>query len=187
MKADFPSDAAYASAAWFLMCEEKVIRAFAKVESGTEGAFLDTGEPVILFERHVFSRLTHRVYDEVAPAISNPIQGGYGKYSEQHSRLRLAASLNHDAAMMSASWGLFQIMGENCKLAGYSDLQRFINAMYRSADDHMRAFVMFIRSNSNLVDALRTKDWPKAALYYNGTGFRKNKYDEKLKTEYEAQ
>jgi hypothetical protein len=184
MKADFPSDEAYAHAAWFLMAETRAMKAFATVEAGPEGAFLDTGEPVILFERHIFSRLTERRFDRIAPDISNPIAGGYGKYSEQHARLQKAVSLDHDAALKSASWGLFQVMGFNHTVVGFPDLQRFINAMYRSVDDHLRAFVMFIRSNPNLVDALRAKDWSRSALYYNGTGFARNKYDEKLTIAY---
>lgn len=194
VKADFPSDAAYAAAAWMLMAETRVMKAFAKVEGGPEGAFLDTDEPVILFERHVFSRLTNHVYDRIAPDISNIIGGGYGKYSEQHGRLQRASELDHTAALKSTSWGLFQIMGFNHAQVGFPGeevvngvpvgLQRFINAMYRSVDDHLRAFVMFIRSNTNLVDALRAKDWPKCALYYNGIGYKKFNYDVKLGTAY---
>jgi N-acetylmuramidase-like protein len=183
-KADQPTDEGYAAAAWLLVAETRAMKAIATVEAGPEGAFLPTDEPVILFERHVFSRLTGGRYDAAAPTISNPKAGGYGTYAAQHARLALAVKYDREAALKSASWGLFQIMGENFRAAGFSDVQRFVSAMYRSADDHLRALVMFIRSNSHLVDALRAKDWRAFAFYYNGPGYAKSRYDERIAQAY---
>jgi hypothetical protein len=39
--------------------------------------FLADRRPLILFERHYFSRLTKRKYDAKAPEVSNPKWGGY--------------------------------------------------------------------------------------------------------------
>jgi hypothetical protein len=185
-KEDFPTALGYASASWLLLCEEKAIRAVGKVEAGPQGAFLDSGEPVMLFERHKFHALTGGRFDKAAPSISDPTPGGYGAYDEQPARLQLAAKYDHDAAILSTSWGLFQILGMNHTAAGFPDLQRFVNAMYRSADDHLRAFTMFIRSNPFLVDALRNKDWRAFAYYYNGPGFAVNQYDVKIRDAYGA-
>lgn len=192
MKADHPTDAAYDAAAWLLMCESAAIRAVAEVEAGPEGAFLDSGEPVILFERHIFSRLTGREHDGAkapgvpasAAVISAPKGGGYGPYSAQHKRLQAAAALNRPAALRSASWGLYQILGTNHAACGYPSLQRFITAMYRSVDDHLRAFVMFIRHDERLVDAIRDRDWPTFARIYNGPGYARNRYDAKMAAAY---
>ena len=171
----------YQGAAWYLGCDVAAIKAVASVESGRYGAFLDTGEPVILFERHVFHRETGGLYSELHPKISNRRPGDYGKVSRQHSRLSEAASLNREAALRSASWGLFQIMGFNHRLTGHETLQGFVNAMYRSAADHLRAFIRFIESEG-LDGKLRHHQWAAFAARYNGPGYRKNGYDEKLES-----
>jgi hypothetical protein len=185
MKPDHPSPQSYEHAAWLLMAETRSLRAVASVECGPEGGFLDTGEPVILFERHIFHRLTGARYDVLYPQLSNPMPGEYGSLRSQHQRLQAAASLNRDAALQSCSWGLFQLMGMNHRACGYPQLQRFVTAMYRSVDDHLRAFAMFIRSDDRLVDSLRKRDWRSFAYVYNGPAFEKNKYDKKMAEAYE--
>jgi hypothetical protein len=188
MKADFPTPRAFESAAWLLRCDVPAIRAFAEVEAGREGAYYDDGQPVILFERHHFHKHTHGKFTGArVPGVSHewaricePTPGGYGPSSQQHTRLQAAAALNREAALRSASWGLFQLMGSNHAACGYPNLQRFITAMYREVDDHLRAFVMFIRHNELLTDALRNHDWDTAARLYNGPLYYKNKYDTKL-------
>lgn len=191
-KADRPSAESYEAAAWFLMAEPRAVQAVAMVESGPEGAFLPTGEPVLLFERHLFSRLTAGRYDgkrvegvtDQWSLISNQGPGGYGPASVQHKRLQAAAQLDRDAALKASSWGLFQILGLNHARAGYTTLRRFVNAMYRSVDDHLRAFVMFIRSDDGLIDALRSHDWASFARAYNGPNYKINQYDVKMASAY---
>jgi hypothetical protein len=164
----------------------------AQVEAGPQGAFLDTGEPVLLYERHVFHRATSGRFDgELVTGLpteqailSSPVPGGYGPSSIQHRKLQAAVVLNRDAALRSCSWGLFQIMGVNHVQAGFPRLQDFVSAMYRSADDHLRAFVMFIRHDWRLVDALRERDWVGFAGTYNGPQFMKNQYDSRMASAY---
>lgn len=178
------TDADYRSAAMTLGCEEAAIRAIAKVES-PRGPFEDDGEPSILFERHVFHRLTNGRFDSLAPDISNPHRGGYGKYSEQHPKLQRAAALDRSAALMSASWGQFQIMGENYRQAGHPTLQSFINAMYRDASSQLRALVDFIRNDRRLLDAIRAKDWERFARIYNGPAYAEHEYDVRIARAYD--
>jgi len=178
------TDSDYQAAARSLECEEAAIRAIAKVES-PRGPFEDDGEPSILFERHVFHRLTGGKYDRVDPNISSPRRGGYGKYSEQHGRLQRAAALDRNAALMSASWGQFQIMGENYKQAGHATLQSFINAMYRDAASHLRALVDFIRNDRRLLTAIRNKDWTRFARIYNGPAYAEHEYDVRIARAYD--
>src|SRR5688572_3325692 len=102
-------DAAIADAAKKLGCEVAAVRAVIDVES--RGGFLSDGRPKILFERHYFSRLTKRKFDASHPGVSNGQWGGYGAGgAHQYDRLNQAAALDRDAALHSASWGLFQIM-----------------------------------------------------------------------------
>ena len=194
MKDDFPSREAFEHAAWFLMCESRALRAVAQVEAGAAGGFNDDGTPVVLFERHKFDghtkgRFRGRKCPGVPAAvsvISSPVWDAktYGPTSIQHRKLDFAASLDREAALKSASWGLFQILGENYAVAGFDDLQSFINAMIRDVDGHLRALVMFIRHNRALLTAVRSRDWPIVALHYNGRRFKENQYDTKMAVAY---
>jgi N-acetylmuramidase-like protein len=194
VKQDQPTSAAYAAAAWMLDCDEAAIRAVAEVEAGPHGAFFDSGEPVILYEPHVFSRLTKGKFNGNRAAglpdaynlLSYPAwkPGTYGPMSAQHARLQAAAKLDREAALKSCSWGLFQIMGENHLDAGFSTVQRMVTAAYDSADAHLRMFVNFIMSDAGQHDALKEHDWKMFARRYNGPGYWKNQYDVKIAAAY---
>ncbi len=173
----------YTNAAERLGCEVAAIKAVAEVESGPYGAFLPDGKPVILFERHLFSRLTKKNYDASAPDISNPKPGGYGQVSKQHDRLAKAAALDQDAAQQSCSWGRFQVLGRNWKSLAYSSLKDFVDSMYRDEAAHLDSFVRFVETN-NLARHLKTKNWAGFAKGYNGPSYQQYKYDTKLAAAY---
>ena len=177
------SDLDFQNAAEELDVDVPAIKAVAEVESGPHGAFLPSGEPVILFERHKFHKFTNGKYDALYPDISNPKAGGYGAVSRQHIRLQRAAALDRDAALQSASWGRFQVMGFNWKPLGYASLQSFINAMYRSEADHLDAFLRYVKVNG-LIDELRNHKWAAFARGYNGPEYWKNSYDSKMALAY---
>lgn len=171
----------YVWAAHELQCEVAAIKAVSQTESRGSG-FYANGEPTILFEAHVFSRFTGRKFDATHPHISAQPWGKapYGPSSAQHRRLQEAVTLNRDAALASCSWGKFQLMGFEWKMNGYDSLQHMISCMYRSERDHLEGFVNFIKNKKGLQPALINKDWPRFAYLYNGKGYKKNKYDEKM-------
>jgi hypothetical protein len=177
------TDDDFKQAADRLDCEVAAIKAVAEVESGPYGAFLPDGKPVILFERHLFSRLTKKKYDASNPDISNPKPGGYGKVSQQHLRLDKAAALDKDAAQQSCSWGRFQVLGMNWKPLGYVSLQEFVDSMYRDEAGHLESFVRFVETN-NLARHLKSKNWAGFAKGYNGPSYQQYKYDAKLAAAY---
>lgn len=179
------TDADFARASEALGVEDGVVRAIAAVEAKGSG-FLASGEPKILFEPHIFSRLTGGRFDRSHPDLSYPNwkPGAYGPESAQHGRLDRAAKLDRNAALQACSWGAFQVMGFNWKAAGFRSLQAFINAMYAGVDGHFAAMVGFIRSDADMVRALRRHDWASFARLYNGPAFRQNKYDSKLADAY---
>lgn len=173
----------YVAAAAALGCEVAAIKAVAEVEAAGVG-FHATGEPKILFERHWFSRLTNGRYDAMAPDISDPKAGGYKGGLAEHERLSRAAKLDRNAALQSASWGKFQIMGFNYKRAGFADLQAFINAMFASERRQLDAFVAFIKADLRLVASLQGRNFTRFASIYNGPGYARNKYDQKMYAAY---
>jgi len=185
VKPDQPGPESYGHAAWLLLCEERALRAVAQVESGPQGAFDEEGRPTILYERTWFSRLTEKRFDGHAPSdISHPshVNENYGKYSEQYGKLETAREYDDQAALKSCSWGLYQIMGFNHEKCGFDTMQRMVNAMWRSSDDHLRALTMLLRSNSAWLDAIRAKDWLRFALLYNGPS--QKGYDKRMEEAY---
>lgn len=132
-----------------------------------------------LFERHWFHSYTKGKYDTRYPAISNRQPGGYGKADHEEYRFNLAAQLDWESAVKATSWNKPQIMGFNYKLAGFTTLQAFYEAMNKNEFQGLIAFVEFIR-NRGLDDELRARNAVAFASQYNGKNFRKNNYDVKL-------
>jgi hypothetical protein len=175
-------DKAVEAAAKKLGCAVAAVRAVIDVES--RGGFLPDGRPKILYERHYFSRLTKRAHDSKHPDISAKKFGGYKGGAAEYERLGRAIALNRDAALRSASWGAFQIMGDNCKLAGFKNVEDYVAATVAGEPEQLDAFVNFV-TNTNLDDELRRLDWVGFARGYNGPAYAVNKYDKKLAAAYE--
>lgn len=159
------------------------VKAVAEVETSGQ-AFDQTGRPRILFERHYFHRLTEGRFSAKHPDISNSLAGGYGKFSEQYGKLERAYRLDQSAALMSASWGKFQIMGSHYRTTGFPSVKAFVLALASSEVEHLNVFVNFVSANETMLTALRGKDWGRFAKAYNGAGYKKNRYDEKMAEAY---
>ena len=136
---------------------------------------LGDGRPKILFERHKFCKYTRGRFNGDHPDISGPA-GNYKGGAREYDRLKEALALDREAALMSTSWGKFQIMGFNHQICGFDDVEDFVAAMVESDDRHLEAFVGFVESNK-LDRHLRSHDWAKFARRYNGPQYRKNAYD----------
>lgn len=171
------TDEAVEQAAKSLGCPVAAVRAVIDVES--RGGFLSDGRPKILFERHYFCRLTGGKYNQGNPDISNPQWGGYKGGAAEYDRLARAIKLDRDAALRSASWGAFQIMGDNYKACGFADADSFVKAMVAGEPEQLEAFVSFVKK-SRLDDELARLDWAGFARGYNGPAYKTNKYDSKL-------
>lgn len=172
----------YLRASKRLGCEVAAIKAVADTESKGKG-FYTSGFPVILFERHKFRKYTDGRYTKTHPHLSGPA-GGYGAAGQnQVNKFNEAYALDPQAAMMSCSWGKFQIMGFNYAVCGFTSVGAFVDAMKESEGRHLDAFVEFIISE-HLADELRRHDWKGFARTYNGAGYAENKYDTKMAAAY---
>ena len=176
------------------------IYAVNEVESKGKG-FLDNGKPVILFERHVMYRQLatarnagddtaelKRHADQLAtvnPALVNPKPGGYIGGTAEHQRLAMARLIDDTAALESASWGAFQIMGFHWKRLGYASVQAFVAAMSADESQQFDAFTRFIETDPALHKALKARKWAEVAKLYNGPDYLRNLYDTKLQRAYE--
>lgn len=172
-----------------------MLRAIRKVE-GLGSGFLSDGRPLILFERHKFYECIKAKHgaakaEEIKtkdPSICHPVWDAkvYLGYKREHDRLNLAASYDRECALKSASWGMFQILGSNFKICGYSNVQEFVDAMYASEDLHLKAVIDFILQQPKLVHAIATKDFVRIAEIYNGPQQAKHNYSGKIEAAYKS-
>lgn len=190
----FIGDSDFTKAAAELQVEEAAIRAVYAVESSGKGFI---GEmPKILFEGHVF-------WDRLKRKGRNPVQLAVGhesilypKWTKAHylggakefKRLQEAEAIDQSAARESASWGLFQLMGYHWQSLDYASIDDFVERMKKSEGEQLIAFCRFVKNKKTkggtLRDLLAQKNWADFAYAYNGAGYRKNAYDDKLRSEY---
>lgn len=187
------TQAQFKASAFALGCSSRAVKAVAKVEGGGMG--IQDNRPIILFEPHVFwMELKRRGLKPVVSDLCYPIwrTKPYPKsQAAQWARMERAIKINRPAALASASWGMFQIMGFNYAKCGYKTIQEFVNAMYESEDKQLEIFCHYI-IKVGLDDELRAFDNPKIlslaarqfAAGYNGKYYFKNNYHIKLKTAY---
>lgn len=161
------------------------------VESRGRG-FLKSGKPVILFEGHKFwEQLVLLGLDPVKITPKLPEGILYPKWADtwyvggegEYQRLEVAMAVSQPAALRSASWGLFQLMGFNFELCGFKTVDDFVAAMRQGEPQQLDAFLHFIEA-TGLIKHLRAHKWAKFAHGYNGPAYKKNGYDSKLENAY---
>ena len=182
----------------FILCAHKIgcelnsLKAIKYVESGNTPAFISSNTPSILFEGHVFWR--QLVENKINPLkyvkgnedilykswTTKWYLGGINEYK----RLNKAIKINKDAALKSASWGMFQILGANYKQCGCSSIDDFVSKMKTSEGLQLNLFTNFILSNSKLRQSLVQNNWSVFASIYNGPSYKQNNYDVKLESAY---
>lgn len=180
-----------------------VIRAVDEVESAGSGFFSD-GRPKILCERHYFYKIIKNTHGlamaekarRMDSSVCNPKMGGHIGGRAEYGRLAKMTEICHELkitdgiALRSASWGRYQIMGENFHKAGFKTVFQFVEAMFFSEDNHLEAFVNYIQ-NEMLDDELQNlpsnprKYAEIFARAYNGPAYKRNNYHVKIPRAYE--
>lgn len=178
---------AWSNLAKALEVKVSALRAVATVESAGSG-FAADGRPKVLFEGHIFHRLTQGRFSAGHPTLSFP------KWTKLHyaktqalewQRLEKACNLDRAAALQSASWGMFQIMGFNYPLCGFGDVEAFTAQQRAGADQQLESFARFI-SRDVFLKPLRGLQWVTFARNYNGPGYEKNQYHTKMASAFAA-
>jgi len=152
---------------------------------------VDDGRPKILFEGHVFWKQLQKHGIDPAPlAAANAdilyptlTKGFYKTGVEEWGRMERAQLINKEAALASASYGSFLIMGFNFAACGYKTMMEFIDSQWVCEGNHLNDFGGFVKVNG-LLKHLQNKDWAAFAKGYNGPGYAQNKYDEHLRDAY---
>lgn len=178
----------FARAADMLGCDEASIRAVALVEARGQG-FDAKNRPVILPERHVFYRnlkgeARQRAVNQ-GLAYSSWQPGRYPATQDgRYDLLQRMMSIDPDAGLKAASWGLGQVLGENHRVCGFATAQDLVEKCLESEGGQLIVMAGFIAGN-NLARHLRSRNWAAFAEAYNGPAYRKNDYDVKLARAYQ--
>ncbi|HSJ69330.1 MAG TPA: N-acetylmuramidase domain-containing protein [Anditalea sp.] len=193
-----------------------VVKAVIEVESSGRG-HLKNGNAKILFEGHLFWRLLKNkgMSDDELEKLQKSnkdilykswsrefYKGGIGEYD----RLERAKKIDPKLAVYSASWGLFQVLGENFEhniksrigeeKDQYKSWIEFEARQHEHEKYHFLDFLAFIMTKkmkgTPLVDFISENenrdgkyDWSNFAHGYNGSGYKANRYDVRLQAAYE--
>jgi N-acetylmuramoyl-L-alanine amidase len=181
-----------------------VVKAIISVESNGRGHLPD-GRPKILFEGHKFWYWLEKAKKDPKALQTEFPHILYEKWTKryyfggasEYQRLEAAKKIDPKAAIYSTSWGLFQILGENLehhiKGRNYKDFNDFEEKQHESEEIHFLDFLEFIKSKKVRGKALihyvsevnsGDYDWEAFAYGYNGSGYKANQYDVKLKAAY---
>ena len=173
-----------------LEVEPAAVNAVREVEAGGTG--FQGERPKILFEGHVFYRQLKKHGIDPAKHLAGNEDILYPKWNEstrkyykadQYARLKKARKIHAAAAMESASWGLFQVMGYHWQALGYKSARKFVKKMRKNEGEHLKAFAAYLKAN-DLVKHLQDLNWAKFAEGYNGSGYKENHYDTKMASAY---
>lgn len=157
----------------------KQVNAVAAVESSGAG-FDSKGRPKILYERHIFDRLTGGRYS--VTNYSNPSGGGYS--DDSWAKLAAGCGADPDAALSACSWGRFQVMGMHWAALGFLWAWDLAQSTVESEAAHFELLARFIEVNG-LKDEMRAlstnpDDCRPFAKGYNGSGYEAGNYHVKL-------
>ena len=179
------TDDDFAAVADMLGVDVAAVRAVAKVEALGSG-YLKSNRPVILFESRLFNNFTDGKFLDSHPHLATRAwERNYLGGEREYERLEEAANLNWDAAVRSCSWGMFQILGDNYMLASFETAESYVNSVvHRGERSHLDHFAAFVGNQPHIRNPLVALDWHRFARYYNGPGYRKNRYAARMAEAY---
>ncbi len=144
--------------------EENALLAFILVESSGKG--FNGKRLVIQFEPHKFEVYDNSGQGTIWPHNKIDIQ------SKEWEAFNEAFKINPEAAMLSTSIGLPQIMGFHWKRLGYRSVGDMWDDFKVGELNQIKALIRFIETDSRLKNALISKDWHSVASIYNGKFYR---------------
>lgn len=169
---------------------ELAFLAVVQVESnGIKGEMINGRlEPLIRYEGHYFDKLCDPQVQKAARAagVSSPKAGGIKNPAKQVDRWKLvkkAAVFDKNAAYISCSYGVGQVMGSHWDKLSFATFNDFLNMARSGLAGQARIMAAFIKT-FGLDDELRALDWSGFARGYNGKNYAKDKYHIKIATAY---
>jgi hypothetical protein len=146
------------------------IRAIAVVETN-EKPFAGPGAPVVRFEAHHWKKYR----DQASHAVAFDKHKNARDLVQRWDDFCAMRRANEVAAILSHSFGMFQIMGFNYKACYCADPVAFLKEQM-TVEGQFKMLKRLILSSPPLLSALRRQDPREVALHYNGRAYEKNKY-----------
>ena len=171
--------------------ETAVLLAFLEVEANGRG-FDNSNRPKMLFEPHIFWRNLNTAMRSTASKLGLAYaQWKPGAYpSESYTRLSKAIEIHENAAFLSASYGLGQIMGFNHTAAGHRSAKEMFETAQQGEFEQLTQLVTLMK-NWGMAEMLQPgrdysspDNWRAAVSKYNGSGYEKNNYHVKAALSY---
>ena len=161
--------------------DARLVKALAIKES-KKGGFGPDGRPTIAFEGHQFRKWSHKRFDLTHPDLSyryvkSPQAEGYWRPKWVHNNadhatawrtLTRAMELDRTAALLSTSWGVFQVMGFNYDMLGFKDVETMVEFAKQGERQQLELFTRFCKTRKGLVQAMQSKDFAEIGNLYNG-------------------
>jgi hypothetical protein len=117
-----------------------------------------TGLVIIRFEPHIFTRKSGQA--------TSFRRGGQ---REEWDNLERAYEVDAEAALLSTSYGLPQLMGFNWPVTRHPGVRDMVLAFQRSCEEQVAGFFGFVEKN-NLIPFIKQQDWRAFTRRYNGPG-----------------
>lgn len=146
--------------------ESAAIAAFIAVESSGEGFDHATGKIIIQFEPVWFKKQAPYAPSGVWSSNKVDVQ------IQEWKAFNDAFSKNKEAAMLSTSIGLGQIMGFHYKRLGYRSVGEMWDDAKKGIERQVWQICKFISTDIKLSSAVKAHDWDTVATLYNGAGYK---------------
>lgn len=186
------TDSDYVDVALELGVEVAAIRAVVEIETGgIHEGFFEPGKPIVNFDLAVFRKYAAKRKLNLAKyakshavVFASPNVRRYGsRHAAQWARLEAAMTIDSVAAIEGTFWGMFQVGGFNWKQCGTQSIGDFVERMCFSERAQLELFAAFLRSRG-LVRYMQTHNWSAFAKCYNGAGYKRHNYDQRLARAY---
>ena len=153
----------------------RIIYAILMNESNAQG-FDSNGKLKERFEKHIFNgfKQVHQGYRKKNPHLP----GLDTEWIKNHSLQQIE--------YLSTSYGIAQIMGWHYPMLGYLSIENMIQTWRDLEENQIRDFCLFCvkYNNGKFLKALKDLNIQSISMQYNGTGFARNNYDNKLLKHY---
>jgi len=146
--------------------EWAILMAFIEVESGGKGFDPATGKIIIQFEPVWFRKKA-----PYAPSGKWSLNG-VERQKQEWEAFNEVFNLNRSAAMESTSIGLGQIMGDHWKRLEYNSVGAMWDDAKLSLERQVWQIAKFIQTDSDLLIAIKARNWGEVATIYNGPKYK---------------
>lgn len=179
------SEADYTKIASELGVSSAILKAIHEVETSGK-SYLSEGYPCLLFEAHLFYKQLGKKADTLLPGNSDILSKTWNRslYKggvKEVSRINKAFLISPEAAIKSASWGAFQILGVN---SGSMGVYEFYRKMWTSEVGQLEVLGNFLKT-SGIIPYMKSLNFREIARRYNGPGYESNNYHIKLQRAYQ--